>query len=107
MPDREFGAPDETPAWLLGRWRLLRADPTLDLAPGVRMEFRSGGRLLYSIPVEGREHLIPLVYRVRGDILRTDNPAAPHATATRFALGAGGVLTFDFAGALAWFVRES
>ena len=101
-----FGGPDATPAWLLGRWRLLRADPAIQLAPGVRMEFRAGGQLLYRIPVAGQEHVVALVYRVEGDVLRTDNPAAPHATATRFALGAGDVLVFDFSGALAWFVRE-
>ena len=51
--------------------------------------------------------MIELVYRVEGDTLRTDNPAAPHATSTRFARGAGGVLEFDFAEGRAWFVRES
>ena len=94
------------PAWLLGRWRLLRADRGLDFAPGVTMHFRPGGRLGYTIVVEGRAHEVALVYRVEGDVLRTDNPAAPHATATRFWLGEGGVLVFDFAGPLAVFVRE-
>src|SRR5687768_12634997 len=100
MPGDEFGAPDAVPDWLFGRWRLLRADPTLDFAPGVSMEFRRGGRLRYTIPVPGRRAVdFALVYRVEGDVLRTDNPAAPHATATRLALGVGGVLILDFAGA--------
>ena len=98
---------DSVPRWLLGRWRLLRAEASLDFAPGVRMDFRPAGRLIYTIAVEGREHLIELLYRVEGDVLRTDNPAAPHATSTRFAQGAGGVLEFDFAEGRAWFVRES
>jgi len=101
-----FGAPDAVPPWLLGRWRLLRADAALDFAPGVSMEFGSAGRLRYSLVVEGRTHEIALLYRVEGNVLRTDNPAAPHATATHFELGAGGVLIFDFAGARAWFIRE-
>jgi hypothetical protein len=105
-PGTSFGAPDDTPPWLLGSWRLLRADPALEFAPGVRMEFLAGGRLRYTIPLAGREAVVPLIYRVEGDVLRTDNPAAPHATATPFALGAGDVLVFDFSGALAWFVRE-
>ena len=105
-PGAGFGAPDDTPAWLLGSWRLLRADAALEFAPGVRMEFRAGGRLRYTIPLAGRETVVSLIYRVEGDVLRTDNPAAPHATATRFALGAGDVLVFDFSGARAWFVRE-
>ena len=95
------------PRWLFGRWRLLRAEASLDFAPGVSMDFRPGGRLRYTIVVEGSEHVIELVYRVDGDVLRTDNPAAPHATATRFGQGAGGVLEFDFAEGRAWFVRET
>lgn len=71
------------------------------------MEFRDGGELRYMIPLEGREFEIDLVYRVEGDLLLTDNPIAPHSAATRFALGAGDVLVFDFAGPRALFVRET
>jgi hypothetical protein len=99
--------PHAVPAWLLGRWRLLRAEAALDFAPGVRMEFLPGGRLRYTIDAGGRPQVIALVYRVDGDMLRTDNPSNPHAVATRFSRGEGGVLVFDFSGARAWFVRES
>ncbi len=95
-----------TPDWLLGTWRLLRADAALDFAPGVRMEFQSGGRLLYTIVVEGHEHVVRLVYSVDADVLRTDNPEHPHATTTTFARGEGDVLVFDFSGPRAWFVKE-
>lgn len=101
--DVDAGGP---PAWLLGCWRLLRADATLEFQPGTRMDFGEHGQLRYLIPIEGRQHAIALLYRVEGDVLLTDNPAAPHATATRFELGAGDVLVFDFAGARAFFVRE-
>jgi|SRR5687768_2621167 hypothetical protein len=103
-----FADPDPSvvPAWLFGRWRLLRADPSLDFAPGVRMDFRDGGHLLYTIVVEGHEHVISLIYRVTGDMLQTDNPSAPHRTSTRFFLGEADMLIFDFAGARASFVRE-
>jgi hypothetical protein len=47
-----------------------------------------------------------LIYRVEEDVLFTDNPAAPHARATRYWFGSGGVLAMDFAGAIAWFIRE-
>jgi hypothetical protein len=89
---------DDVPTWLIGRWRLLRAEAA---------HFRPGGRLLYTIVVEGHEHVVRLVYTVEGDVLRTDNPEHPHAVATHFALGEGGVLVFDFSGARAWFVRET
>ena len=71
------------------------------------MEFQPGGRLLYTIVVEGHAHVVRLVYAIEGDVLRTDNPDHPHATATTFALGEGGVLVFDFSGPRAWFVRET
>ena len=104
--DADQVGPGAAPAWLLGRWRFLRAGAALDFVPGTRMEFRPHGELRYAVPVDGREHVIPLLYRVEGDVLRTDNPAAPHATATHFHQGAGGVLVFDFASARAVFVRE-
>ena len=105
MSDPAFD--DGTPAWLLGSWRLMRSDPLLDFGPGVRMEFQRGGRLCYSLSVDGRELVIPLLYKTTGDLLETDNPAAPHAMSTRFTLGAGDILILDFAGAQAIFVRES
>jgi hypothetical protein len=100
----EPGAPD--PARLLGRWRLLRADVGLDFAPGVRMEFRLGGRLLYSFEVGERRQVIQLIYRVTDDVLHTEYPGAAHDMEARFSFGAGEVLLFDFAGARAWFVKE-
>lgn len=100
----EIGTPD--PSQLLGRWRLLRADDELDFAPGVRMEFRLGGRLFYSFEVGDRRQVIQLVYRVTDDVLHTEYPGAAHDVEARFSFGAGGVLLFDFAGARAWFVKE-
>ena len=91
---------------LIGRWRLFRADPSLDFAPNVRMEFLDGGRLRYSFDTGENPQSVMLIYRVEGDVLFTDNPAAPHSTATQFSFGPGDVLVIDFAGALAWFIRE-
>jgi hypothetical protein len=91
---------------LLGRWRLMRADPTLEFAAGVRMEFLPAGHLVYTIPIENREMVVELIYRVDGNTLMTDNPLAPHATSTRMEFGPGDVLVLDFAGPRAWFVRE-
>lgn len=93
------------PAWLLGAWRLLHAEAALEFLPGTRMEFGAGGQLRYTIPLEGREQVFALIYQVDGDLLRTDNPSAPHATATHFHQGSGGALVLDFAGTRAIFVR--
>jgi hypothetical protein len=91
---------------LLGRWRLQRADATLDFAPNATMEFLRGGRLRYSFEVSGSAQTVMLVYRVDGDMLLTDNPSNPHVRSTRLRFGAGDVLVLEFAGATAWFVRE-
>ena len=84
----------------------MRCDPSLDFGPGVRMEFLRGGHLRYMLSIDGRELVVPLVYRTTGDLLETDNPAVPHAMSTRFILGAGDMLILDFAGAHAMFGRE-
>ena len=92
--------------WLLGIWRLMRADVTLDFAPGVRMEFLAGGVLYYHVDVGGTDQIVELVYRVEGDMLHTENPAAPHSMRVRIEHGVGDVLLLDFAGAQAMLVRE-
>jgi hypothetical protein len=92
--------------WLLGTWRLMRADVSLDFAPGVRMEFRAEGQLRYHIDVGGRDQIVSLIYRVEGDVLHTDNPSSPHSMSVRIVHGAGDVLMLDFAGAHALLVRE-
>lgn len=94
------------PFWLLGTWRLLRADPSLDFAPGVRMEFLDGGQLLYHVDVAGTDQSIALRYRLEGDWLHTENPVAPHAMSVRVTHGDGDVLLLDFAGPQAVLVRE-
>lgn len=98
--------PTDEPGPLLGSWRLLRAHPELDFAPEAGMEFREHGELLYSFAVGDRRQVVELRYHVRGDILSTTNPTAPHSMTVHFRLGAGDILVFDFGGAEACFVRE-
>jgi hypothetical protein len=109
MPDDPLATPDPhaVPDWLLGRWRLLRAEAALEFAPGVCMDFQLHGRLLYSFDVGGRDQTVRLVYQVTGDVLRTDNPTSPHAVETHFHRGEAGVLVLDFSGSRAWFVKEA
>lgn len=92
--------------WLLGTWRLLRADAALDFAPGVRMEFCADGELVYHFDVGGTDQAILLRYRVDGDTLHTENPTTPHSMCVRITHGVGDVLQLDFGGAGAWLVRE-
>lgn len=70
------------------------------------MEFLPGGRLRYEFDAGGHPQFVMLVYRVEGDQLLTDNPAASHLMSARFWFGEGDSLGLDFAGAVAWFLRE-
>lgn len=92
--------------WLQGTWRLFRADPSLDFAPGVRMEFAAGGVLRYHIDVAGSDQVVDLLYRVDGNTLLTENVIAPHSTTVKFAREGEDVLALDFGGASAWLLRE-
>ncbi len=92
--------------WLIGSWRLMRADASLDFAPGVRMEFMEAGELRYHIDVGGRDQVVTLRYRVEGNTLHTEHIASLHTTSVQIERGVGDVLKLDFAGAQAWLVRE-
>lgn len=94
------------PAWLLGTWRLYRADPELDFAPGVRMEFVADGHLRYHIDIGGTDQVVQLLYRVDGDTLHTENVVTPHAMSVQIAREGEDVLALDFGGASAWLLRE-
>jgi hypothetical protein len=102
--------PDETgpdPAGeLLGRWRLVRAEAGLDLAPEVRLEFAPHGLLHYEFAVGTRREALTLAWAVEGDTLRTELTGGSHARSTLFHIGPGEVLVLDFVGARAWFIRE-
>lgn len=95
-----------TPPWLFGIWRLERADAPLDFAPGVRMEFLRDGLLRYHVDVGGRDQTIDLHYRVDGDLLHTENPAAPHTMSVKISHDARGMLELDFGGPRALLSRE-
>ena len=98
--------PPSPPPWLLGRWRLVHAAPVLGFIPGTCMEFERDGTLRYVLPIDGTEQTIALLYRVDENLLRTENPLAPHATATPIRRGPGDTLVLDFADSPAVLVRE-
>lgn len=97
---------DDVQGRLLGRWRLLRADAGVDLAPDSLLDFRPSGQLQYTIEVEGSVHTFALVWRVNGDLLETASLADGHAMIARIGIGEADVLLLDFSGGRAWFLRE-
>jgi hypothetical protein len=96
----------DAPDWLLGRWRLQRAEPGLDILPGTGMDFRAGGALIYTIEIAGRQAVFELTYQIAGSLLRTVHSSGGHIATSRFELGRDGLLQFDFGGKRAWFVRD-
>lgn len=94
------------PSRLIGTWRLLRADPALDFAPDVQMEFRADGELRYSFAVGSNRQVVSLRYHVEGSTLQTIMSGTTHHVAAAFEFGPADVLVFDFGGARAWLVRE-
>ena len=98
--------PHGAASWLLGTWRLVHATPTLGFTPGTRMTFLPDGALTYVIPVQGTEQVVRLLYRIDGDVLRTENPLAPHATAMPFRQGPGETLVLEFPDGPAVLLRE-
>ena len=105
-PASGFGGTVVKNNWLLGTWRLYRADAPLDFAPGVRMEFAADGALRYHIDVGGTDRVVDLLYRVEGDTLHTENVTVPHTVSVKFAREGEDVLALDFGGATAWLMRE-
>lgn len=97
---------DPPPAWLLGRWRLQRAEPGLEILPDTAMEFRTDGVLIYTITVDSQQAVFELEYRIDGLLLHTLHPDGGHTATARFTLEIDDLLQFDFAGKRAWFARE-
>lgn len=95
-----------TPDWLLGTWRLNQADPSLDFAPGVRMEFASESALRYHVDVGGNDQVVDLIYTVDGDTLHTENVMTSHSMSVTFARESANMLRLDFGGAVARLLRE-
>lgn len=103
MTDRN--TPQTTSDWILGRWQLLRCEAALDLEPGTRMEFEADARLEYTIPTATGPLRVPMRWRLDGDVLHTQLDDGTNPVQVIVSLGDAEVLTFNFAGPRAWFVR--
>ena len=90
---------------LLGRWKLVQADPDLGLDPGAVAHFKPDGELVYLVPERDRTVAIRLTYRVDGAFLVTDQPSSPREERTRFRLD-GDVLSLTYDSGVARFRRE-
>lgn len=97
--------PGPSTDWILGTWQLLRCDPELELQPGTRMHFGADQRLQYTIPTADAALRADLVWHFADGVLQTNLDDGSNPVLVRATLEAADVLTFDFGGRLAWFVR--
>jgi len=88
---------------LVGCWELIRS--AVQPMEPAETDFRSDGRLFYSVLSEGRWQIMKLTYRVEGDYLVTDQPSHPRTERTRFRLESDGTLMLEFGGQKSWFRR--
>lgn len=97
--------PDVTASWLIGIWQLLRCEEPLEIGAGTRMHFGADQRLEYAIPTPEGVFRVTLRWSFADGLLRTVHDDGSNPVEVRASLGAGDLLTFDFAGPRAWFVR--
>jgi len=90
---------------LVGTWQLLRCESPLEIEPGTRMEFRADAQLAYVIPTATGPLLVTLRWHMQDDQLHTVHQDGSNPVQVRTALGDEDVLTFDFGGPRAWYVR--
>ena len=98
-------AHDTSTAWLVGVWQLLRCESPLEIQPGTAMHFLADNDLEYAIPAGEQLLRVTLKWHVEGGILHTAHDDGSNPVQVAIAHGDADVLTFDFGGPRAWFVR--
>ena len=94
-----------TDAWLIGTWHVMRSEAPIEIQPGTRMHFGADGNLEYAIPTGGQILSVVLRWNLDGEMLRSVHTDGSNPVAVRVSRGEADVLTFDFDGPRAWFVR--
>jgi hypothetical protein len=104
------------PAWLLGRSsseddkRLVGCWLRIDPAPGhgedaVEVHFLDNGELRYCVLVGDKWQIMKLTFRIKGDVLVTNQPTAPREERTPFSFDDNGALVLEFGGATSTYRR--
>lgn len=96
-----------TPDTLVGTWQLVRCESPLEIQPGTQMQFAATHLLTYVIPTAEGALRVTLRWRLDGDMLHTEHEDGSNPVAVGAGIGAADVLTFDFGGPRAFFVRST
>lgn len=105
MSDKQ--SPAGTGLALIGTWQLLRAEAPLELEPGTRMHFAPDATMEYQIPTATGPLRVDLRWRLERETLHTALADGGNPVQARVTIGEGDVLTVDFGGPRAWFVRHT
>ena len=92
---------------LLGCWRIERADGGIDDSTPTDIEFLPGGLADYCVQVGAGWHVIPLVFRIEGDVLvmHARPPMVPQEERSRIRFEPDGALVMELGGARVWLRR--
>jgi hypothetical protein len=88
---------------LLGTWRLVKSDSSIETGNDVTMT--RDGKLVYVIHENQSDQVMNLVFSVDGDCLMTNQPSSPQLESTRFSFDEEGRLVLDYGGSKSWFAR--
>ncbi|MBC7843628.1 MAG: hypothetical protein H7099_15010 [Gemmatimonadaceae bacterium] len=99
------GPTEDTASWLIGTWQLLRCETPLEIQSGTRMHFAADERLDYAIPTPEGLFRVTMRWSLARGVLLTVHDDGSNPVEVGATLEAGDVLTFDFGGPRAWFVR--
>ena len=92
---------------LLGSWRIERADGGIDDTTPTDIEFLPGGFADYCVHVGGAWQVIPLLFRLDGDVLVTypRPPMVPQEERSRIRFEPDGALVMELGGGRVWLRR--
>jgi hypothetical protein len=92
---------------LLGSWRIERTEGGLDGTTPTEIEFLSGGLADYCVHVGGGWHVIPLVFRIEGDVLvmHPRPPMVPQEERSRVRFEPDGALVMEHDAGRVWLRR--
>ena len=89
----------------IGFWKLIEADPSLELGDGDEMEFKESGELIYAIDSGSKWQIMNLIFKIEGNYLITDQPSSPNEERTVFNFHGNNLLVLDYGGAKAKYQR--
>ena len=90
---------------LLGTWRLVKSEGSIETGNGVTLTFTRDGKLVYVIHQDHSDQIMNLVFSVDGDSLVTNQPSSPRPESTNFSFDDEGQLVLDYGASKAWFAR--